>query len=293
VRVRAEHAETRSIVEADVLNRKSEWEAEDRAFTNDTVQIQLAIAELRTSLEADRHLARGLQRERDQLKAAADLGVASRLEEERVSAAYEVAASRIATSERHLEQAEAEYRRALERREAYDQRRPAMPSVRLADQHVERAVDAQQALLAELEALRDQHVLRAPCDGVVVDLQGRAGDELTRRPGEMVLREPGESLAAGEPVLAIAETQPSEIVAYLGERQWNEMTPGTEIVVAAMSRPSVRHATRVRSVHPTIERLPERLWPAPNVPAWGRPVLIEVPAGLELLPGELVHGRPR
>jgi hypothetical protein len=167
----------------------------------------------------------------------------------------------------------------------------ASPSA--AAEHLSRAVRAQLALLAELEALADQHVLRAPCDGIVVDIRARANDAPTMRPGEAVLRGPGESVVAGEPVLAIAEARPTEIIAYVDERSWPALGPDTEIEIASASRPSSRHVTRIRSVHPTIEQLPERLWPVPNVPVWGRPVLIDVPTGLELLPGELVRGRPR
>jgi len=37
--------------------------------------------------------------------------------------------------------------------------------------------------------------------------------------------------------------------------------------------------------------MPERLWVNPNIPEWGRPILIKIPPGLELVPGELVGVR--
>jgi hypothetical protein len=34
--------------------------------------------------------------------------------------------------------------------------------------------------------------------------------------------------------------------------------------------------------------MPQRLWRNPNIPQWGRPVLIDIPPGLSLVPGEVV-----
>jgi hypothetical protein len=92
------------------------------------------------------------------------------------------------------------------------------------------------------------------------------------------------------PIVAIAETRPSEIVAYLSDRHAVDPRPGDEVQVAAVRNPYRIGSTRVVSVHPTVERLPERLWMTANAPTWGRPVVLEAPAGLELLPGEVVRG---
>jgi hypothetical protein len=37
--------------------------------------------------------------------------------------------------------------------------------------------------------------------------------------------------------------------------------------------------------------MPERLWRNPNLPQYGLPVLIKIPPGMELVPGELVGVR--
>jgi multidrug efflux pump subunit AcrA (membrane-fusion protein) len=289
-RVRVEHDETRTILEAEVLARENEWAADGRGFTADLTQLTLAIAELRTTLESERHLVESLRAERDTTREILEAGLASGLEYERVSAAYEAAAARLAATERSLADAALERDQAVARRDAYAKRKPRAPSPAVASEHASRAVRAQEALAGELEALREEHVLRAPCDGVVVDIVGRAGEATVRRPGESVLREPGEVIAAGEPVLAIAEAQPTEIVAYVSEHRKLDLAAGAEITLAAVNRPSLRFRTRVRAVTPTIERMPERLWAAPNAPAWGRPVILDLPDDLDLLPGEVVRG---
>ena len=47
-------------------------------------------------------------------------------------------------------------------------------------------------------------------------------------------------------------------------------------------------ASQVVELGPSVELIPERLWVNPNVPEWGRPILIKIPPDLKLIPGELV-----
>jgi len=47
-------------------------------------------------------------------------------------------------------------------------------------------------------------------------------------------------------------------------------------------------SSKIRTIGPTIELMPQRLWRNPNVPQWGLPVLVEIPPGLKLVPGEVV-----
>lgn len=46
--------------------------------------------------------------------------------------------------------------------------------------------------------------------------------------------------------------------------------------------------SQVVSLGPQMELLPERLWPNPNMPQWGRPIVIKIPPGFVVVPGELV-----
>jgi len=46
--------------------------------------------------------------------------------------------------------------------------------------------------------------------------------------------------------------------------------------------------SQITQIGPTMELLPERMWLNPNIPQWGCPVLIEIPEGLELIPGEMI-----
>jgi hypothetical protein len=53
-----------------------------------------------------------------------------------------------------------------------------------------------------------------------------------------------------------------------------------------------RRVTRsaIASVGSTIDRLPERLWEN-QIPRWGRPFLVPIPQGLEVVAGERVEIR--
>ena len=46
--------------------------------------------------------------------------------------------------------------------------------------------------------------------------------------------------------------------------------------------------SQILSIGPTMELIPQRLWRNPNMPQWGRPVLVGIPPGFVLVPGEMV-----
>ena len=60
-RLRAEHAEVQSLLDADVANRRLEWTAENRAFVADAVALERAAHELDTVLAEDGRTLEGLR----------------------------------------------------------------------------------------------------------------------------------------------------------------------------------------------------------------------------------------
>jgi hypothetical protein len=103
-----------------------------------------------------------------------------------------------------------------------------------------------------------------------------------------VLRRAEEVVAAGDAILAVSQQEPNEIVAYANEYQLEWLAKLTTVEVVKTSPPAKIAASEIRQVGPTLELLPQRLWRNPTVPQWGRPVLIEIPPGLNLVPGEIV-----
>ena len=102
------------------------------------------------------------------------------------------------------------------------------------------------------------------------------------------MRRIGEVVTAGDPILAVAQREPTEIVAYISEQQLGLLSEkmGVELVKTRMPAQIAR--SQVESIGPTIELMPQRLWRNPTIPQWGRPVLIGIPPRLSLVPGEIV-----
>lgn len=292
-RLRAEYDRERSILRADIEDRRSKWVAEGRAFTGDVVDLKVGILELRSTLESDRALLKGLALEMENASRLVRDGALPEIESGRATAAHEALAAKIRANEGWLEQMEAERTAAEERAGNHPRHAPTLPSEETDLEHLRNAIRVQEGLIRELEVQRAERVLTAPFDGIVIEVQPRAGDALLRRPGEGVLRRVGEVVAPGEPIVAIAETSPSEIIAYVGEHQMNGFREGAVVEIMTRTRPARLGRSRAVAVAPTVERLPERLWTPPGVPAWGRPCLFSIPPGIKLAPGELVWVRQR
>jgi hypothetical protein len=130
--------------------------------------------------------------------------------------------------------------------------------------------------------------LKAPVDGVVIPVQQQANEALMRRPGEKIIGRPGEVVTAGEPILAIAEASPSEIVAYIGDTLLGQVEENMPVEIIKDREPPQIARSQITQIGPTMELMPERMWLYPNIPQWGRSILIEIPEGLELIPGEMI-----
>ena len=292
-RLRAEYEEERSILHADVANRRAEWVAEHRAFLGDVLQVEVRMLELRTVLEEDRALLKGLAVEMENASRLVSEKALPAIELERARAAHKALAVKIRVNEDALRQLEAERKAARVRSGGYARHTPVLPSQEIDLDHLRKAIRVQEGLIRELEAQRAETVLRAPFDGIVIEVHPRAGDAVMRRPGEGVLRRVGEVVAPGEPILAVAETSPSEIIAYAGEHQMGGLHEGAVVEIRTRARAPQTVRSRAAAVAPTVERLPERLWADPRVPTWGRPFLISIPPEMKLSPGELVWVRWR
>ena len=292
-RLRAEYEQERSILHADVANRRAEWVAEHRVFAGDVVELKIKMLELRTVLEEDRALVKGLALEMTNASRLVSDKALPAIELERAKTAHGALAAKIRVNEGLLERLEAERKAAQDRTGNYARHTPLLPSQETALEHLRKAVRVQERLIQELEAQRAEAILRAPFDGIVIEVQPSAGDAVMRRPGEGVLRRVGEVVAPGEPILAIAETSPSEVIAYAGEHQMNDLRAGAVVEISTRTRPLQMGRSRAVAVAPTVERLPERLWANPQLPTWGRPFLVSIPPGMKLSPGELVWVRWR
>jgi len=148
-------------------------------------------------------------------------------------------------------------------------------------------------LLTQLETLESREALelKSPVNGVVIPIPVPANEAMSHRPGEKEVLQPGEVVTAGDSILAVAEMPPAEVVAYVGEQYIGHVQEKMAVELIKDRKREQKARSEVVHVGPVVELMPQRLWRNPNIPQWGRPIVIKVPDGFELIPGELVGVR--
>ncbi|NLH40931.1 MAG: HlyD family efflux transporter periplasmic adaptor subunit [Planctomycetes bacterium] len=213
---------------------------------------------------------------------------------EKLKIDYESTAKKIHECQEQLEQAKEAQTQAELRREEFERQTLPQTSVDDALEAIRKEARVQEELIKGLQeqiaALKARMAveIKSPIDGVVIPISGKANEALLKRQGEETIRRAGEVVAAGDPILAVAQTEPTEIIAYANEQQIGLLEQDMNVELVKMRYPAQIAQSHVLSIGPTIELMPQRLWRSPTIPQWGRPVVIEVPAGLAIIPGELV-----
>ena len=279
---------------AEEADREINLAAEMRRFLVDADQARLQILELKAQMASDYIVLNDLAVEVKITETLLEEGAVAPYELQKVKVQHDSLAKKMGENQRMLEQTERDLELANQRLDEFAQRQLTHPSVDGALEVIRKEIRVQeeivQGLLKQLEALKSRQAieLKAPFDGVVIPIQGQANQTLLRRPGEDVMRRADEVVRAGETILAIAELKPSEVVAYVGEGQLGLVREKSPVEIVKNRPPEQRARSEVTYVGPTMELMPEQLWRNPTIPQWGRPIVIEIPDRLELIPGELV-----
>ena len=113
-------------------------------------------------------------------------------------------------------------------------------------------------------------VMRSPVDGTVARVEARTGDVL----------------AAGAPVMTVVEDRPCQVIAYLEEDRGWAVETGDRVTLRPRDRTGAARPGTVDAVSGTVAMLPQRFWPAPSRPRWGRQVFIHVDDRCPPHPGE-------
>jgi len=265
-----------------------------RTFDLDIENVRIQILSLRSQIASDRIILEDLALEAKVTRDLVDQKAIAPIEHEKAQVQYNALAKKIEENEKLLDQAKSDLEQTQRRRDEYAKSLPFNPSVDDALDVIRKQIAVQERLmdgvLAQLEALkaRESLEIKAPVDGVVIPIQHRTNEAIMLRPGEKIIGQPGEIVTAGEPILAIAETMPSEIVAYIGEGLFGQLEENMPVEIIKERDPPQKAESQITQIGPTMELMPERMWLNPNIPQWGRPILIEFPDGLELIPGELI-----
>ncbi len=272
-RLRAELNATHNQLTVEAARIETNWVTSARRFSVDAEQLRLDILQTKTVLETDRIMLQDLELD---VKISKDLlakDAVTPYDLQKAQAAYDALAKKIEENENLLAQYQQYLAKAEQRRAEFVQDRPVVASLDSALEPVRKAITVQEKRIEEISARRAALVLKAPFDGIVSQIQARAG----------------ETVLAGAPILTIAEAAPTEIIAYANETQAGQIRENMEVELVKNTPPAqIAKAARVTHVGPTIELVPLRLLRNPNIPQWGRPFLVKIPQGLELTPGELV-----
>jgi multidrug efflux pump subunit AcrA (membrane-fusion protein) len=167
-----------------------------------------------------------------------------------------------------FQEADQRWARFVERPEVATAYEPVLTPLRL-------AIDVKGRELEEIVRRIDNHVLRAPIDGQATILAAQAG----------------EPVEAGAPLVTIAPTSMSRVVAYLPESMLFSANVGTPVFVSYLAPAGGerrRHPGTVVSVSATVDEAPLRHRQNPTYPVWGRAVVVALHNDIRLVPGEAV-----
>jgi len=268
-----------------------------RRFAVDTENARLHALQVQTEIAAQEILLNTLAVEIRATEKLVEDKVVVPFELEKMKIQYESTVKTIEDYQAELEQAQADQAEAERRRDEFSRQQVPKASVDEALEAIRKEAKVQEELIKGLRAqiaafkTRGAVELKSPIDGVVIPISGQANEVLQKRQGEETIRRAGEVVAAGDPILAVAQMEPTEIVAYANEQQVGYIEGDMAVELVKIRYPAQIAQARVLSIGPTIELLPQRLWRSPTIPQWGRPMVIDIPPGFSLVPGELVGVR--
>ena len=276
-RLRSEIMATQDRLIADEANREADWISRTRMYSVDVERTRIRILELKSEMGTDRILLEDLKFDLEIVKSLVgkDDSYVLSYELPKAQVQFNALLKKIEENQQIIEQLEQDLSGAELRRDEYARRHPVHPSLDRGLDLIRKTITVQERYIDELSTERESLIIKSPCDGIV--------SQLLKGPGEIVL--------PGDPFMTIASNSPKEIVAYLSENQINMVRQGMPVELAKNSDPAKYVKSEVTYVGPSMQELPMQLWRNPNLPQWGRPLLIKVPPGWKLVPGETLGVR--
>jgi multidrug resistance efflux pump len=279
---------TQDTIFAEAVNDQTDAISAQRRFYVDVENARLRIMELKVQIETDKVTLQDLAME---VKIATELlekDAITPYELQKAEALYNALAKKIEENGHLLVQAELVLQQARNRYDEFAQRQMVHPSIDNAMETIRKQIAVQEKLIDELSLQRQMLKIISPVDGRVVQIQIRSSQTNLRRSGEDVLRKPGEFVLAGDPILVVAEREPTEIIAYVGQEQLAKVKETMVVQLVKNTEPAQIASSQVIRLSPTMELMPQQLWRNPNVAQWGQAMLIKIPPDLKLLPGETI-----
>lgn len=270
-------------LQSELYDQRLQWEDDHRRHVIDQTELALQVLELEVdaatrAIEVDRtdvRLRRAIQLAAEEAGPQSDVEDLT-LRKERDQARAERTRSELDGTRRELEA-------ATSRLSAYQAlaptgRRAIVPAADL--RALQAAVEVQARRIEELELEREALTLTSPIDGQVT----------------AILVGVGQAVLAGSPVLVVTRDQASEAVVFVESALAPDELVGrlVELRREGLVRLGVAPAvlrSEITAVGPAVELLPERLWPSPNRPVYGRPVHVSLAPDGPFVPGEVLDVR--
>lgn len=277
--LRAQWATVEDRLIAEAANLATNLEADARRFAVDVENARLRSHELRSQIEASRLSTKTLEIQIETTRKLVEQDVIDASELILLETQFASLGATIAETQTLLEEADKNLSLAELRQQAFAKNSVNSPSIEKELNLLQKQIEVQNRLMAEIDTelkiLNQQNAteIKAPFDGVVSHIYMNAG----------------EVVDVNTPLLAITETNPTEVVAFIDPYLADQIQPGMEVQVVTIGTDVKIAPSRIESVGPVVEQLPQQLWRNPTTPQWGRPFLIRVETpGLNLVVGETV-----
>lgn len=278
-RLRAELQAAEARLAADAAIQEFDYIAEARRFALDIEQTRVDILELTVRIETGKIRIQRQKIELDRLQKLRPQDAASPYEYELAVADYAAAVKEVEANETTLAQLKLDLDEANVRQRDMEARHGGCGSLDQMLNPLRAAVAVQESRIAEMSIERAGLVLYCPIDGAVADI--------AHGEGEVVL--------AGDPILTVVASRPSQVVAYITAAEAERIEPGDPLQVHSLGRrvSTKSYDSYVVAVGPAVVQLPIQLWRSPAVPEWGCPVQLAMPAEATLRCDETVAVRYR
>lgn len=275
VRLKVELVVTADKLRTDAAERNSERIVDELRFSTGVEEARLRVLELKSTLVADKITLKDAELRLANIQKLVEENNLSVYNLQQSKLERDLLLEKIDNAEETLRQAKQSLDLAQEQRQKFLQLNVVYPSLEKNLAMIDNAIKIQEKTIEQLQVRRRSLILKSPLEGIV----------------SQILSRPGETVTVGIPILTIAETKPREIIAYASEVQANRMKVGMEVQIVKNSQPPQVANSQIIRIGPVVETKPEMMWRNPNIPERGRPCMIAVRPGMNLIPGEKIQVR--
>ena len=219
--------------------REKNQKATIRTFTYDVERINIRLLDLNAGLETDQLVLKNVESERLNVEKLVQQNSLSEYDLVQVKSRQDQLVKKIEITQKLIKAAEEDLSQAVASREEYAGLEMLHPDIQKTLAPLQQAIKVQNQRIKELQIEGKSLVLCSPLHGIISQILGR----------------PGETVMPGEPIITVAEKEPTLIVAYLPESRVNDI-PKKIKVIKSSTPPRIAESSIIR-IGPSVETKPE------------------------------------